>query len=153
VSILIDASRAPLIITTASGVLNDTEYAAHLDECTKLIVQPARPYAYVYDGTRIDQMPSSCRQLQATWINTHRPVIGRLNRGCGFAFASAITRGLLTAVHWISPPPYPHSISATRDDAIRWCLDRLVRAGDMSRESAGLIERALVRREAPRASA
>jgi predicted Zn-ribbon and HTH transcriptional regulator len=140
VPIVLDVSRAPLLITTATGVLREAEYRDHLTQCTELIVKVGRPYAYVYDGTGIVQMPSSCRKLQAEWINEHRMVIRSLNRGCGFAFASALTRGLLTAVHWLSPPPYPHAIFAVRGEAIRWCIDQLVGAGDLSRGNADQVE-------------
>jgi len=122
----LDSSQAPLFIATATGILTDEEYAAQLAEWTKQIIEPGRPYAFVYNGTGIRRMTAGQRKLQSDWINHHRPTIKRLNRGCGFAFDSAFTRGLLRAVHWLSPPPYPYAIFATHDEAIDWCSKQLV---------------------------
>jgi DNA-binding transcriptional regulator YiaG len=121
----LDASRAPLFIATASGILTDDEYEAQLAEWTEQIIKPDRPYAFVYNGTGIRRMTPAQRKLQADWINCHRATIKRLNRGCGFAFDSAFTRGLLRAVHWLSPPPYPYAIFATRQEAVAFCLRQL----------------------------
>jgi hypothetical protein len=127
----LDATNAPLIVATAIGTLNDIDYRAHLDECSTKIIAPGKPYAFVYDGTRIASMPATCRKMQSDWINSNKATVARLNHGCGFAFDSLLTRNFLTAVHWISPPPYPYAVHATRRGALRWCLDRLVEAGDL----------------------
>jgi hypothetical protein len=121
----LDASRAPLFIATASGILTDDEYEEQLAEWTERVIKPGRPYAFVFNGTGIRQMTPAQRKLQSDWINGHRATIKKLNRGCGFAFDSPFTRGLLRAVHWLSPPPYPYAIFATRDEAVAFCLKQL----------------------------
>jgi hypothetical protein len=133
----LSTARAPLFITTASGVLSDSEYVAHLEDCTKRILDANQIYAYVYDGTRIEKMTAHQRKLQADWIKAHEATIRRLNKGCGFAFDSIITRGLLTAVHWLTPPPYPYVVVATREAAIEWCLQKLEMVTPARRAGAG----------------
>jgi len=126
----------PLGIITATGRLTDAEYRAHLAEVTERLLLPEGFLALAWDGVLITEMPSSCRKLQADWINANRFAIKRKMRGIGFAFGSPFTRGLLTAVHWLSPPPYAHTVVSTRDESIRWCVDKLVRAGDLSDRAA-----------------
>ena len=121
----LDVSMAPLFVATATGAVTDEEYSAQLVEWTERIIEPGRPYAFVFDATGIRNVSRAQRKLQADWINDHRAAIKRLNRGCGFAFNCAVTRGLLKAVHWLSPPPYPYAIFATRDEALAWCLKQL----------------------------
>jgi serine/threonine protein kinase len=135
-SITFDDSRFPLIVVTLVGRLTDVEYAAYLDDRTARLIDRGEVYALVYDGAGIVEMAPSTRRLQAGWINRHRAAISALNQGCGFVFGSARLRGLLTAVHWVSPPPYPYAVFSRRADAMKWCLDRLAevdREGALSR--------------------
>ena len=126
--VLINRKHHPLVIATAYGVLTDDEYAAHLEECADATLARDTPYAYVYDGVGLDKMAPTTRRLQADWINKHSVAIKKLNVGCGFAFVG-LNRPLLTAVHWMSPPPYPYKIFGARRDATRWCIEQLRSAG------------------------
>jgi hypothetical protein len=38
---------------------------------------------------------------------------------------SAIARGALTALLWVWKPASPHHVSATSEDAVDWCLQRI----------------------------
>ena len=121
--------RAPLMVVTAIGVLTDEQYRRHLVHCTKRLIARNRPYAYVYDATRGERMTATHRKMQADWLTQNSRAIARLNLGCAFAFSSPMARGMLRAVHWLSPLVYEYSVHSTRQAAIEWGLKRLARAG------------------------
>jgi hypothetical protein len=123
--IVLTDSHAPVLIATLSGEVTDKEYAAHVVQFEAMSVARGRPYAYVYDATLGRSMPPTTRQIQADWIIEHKPLIQKLCCGVAFVVGSAIQRGVLTAVHWLSPPPYAYAVYARRAEATKWCIEQL----------------------------
>jgi hypothetical protein len=126
--ISIDATMFPLVVTTASGVLTDDEYRTHLAELTRVTVDKHKPYAYVYDGTGVENMAPSQRAMQAAWINEHRESIAAMCVGCGFAMPM-FWRPVMNIIHLLSPPPYEYDVSGSLVDAIRWAMVQLEKHG------------------------
>jgi hypothetical protein len=130
-AIVSDSTKHPLILVTATGVVTDAEMQGFLSGCSKYLDEVGLPYAFVYDGTGVRQMPATCRKLQAEWVNRRRLLLAKLIRGCGYALATPTARAALTAFRWIAPLPYPHAVFETRGEATLWCIAALVRAGDL----------------------
>jgi len=42
---------------------------------------------------------------------------------------SPFTRGIVTAVHWITPPVYPYKIFGNRREGERWARQQLITRG------------------------
>jgi hypothetical protein len=53
----------------------------------------------------------------------------RLNAGTATVIASPLVRGILTAIHWLSPPPHPFLNVATVEDGLTFLNTCAVRAG------------------------
>ena len=123
--ITLDVTRFPLVITTATGLLTDAAYKTYLLEFRAATLDRRQTYAHVYDASSVEKMASTQRSLQADYIVAHREQIARYNKGTAFVLHSPLVRGLLTAVQWMSPPPYPYTIVASREQAITWCVARL----------------------------
>ena len=121
----LDASQRPLMVVSGHGDLNLDEYSRYLTECTREFFQSGEPYTLIFDATGMTTMSSKIRKLQAEWINEHRSSIQKLCRGTAFVLTSSFQRGVLTAVHWVSSPPYPFTIVATFDEAKAWADKQL----------------------------
>ncbi|MEN9581926.1 MAG: hypothetical protein RJA70_4935, partial [Pseudomonadota bacterium] len=47
------------------------------------------------------------------------------NAGSALVVPSAIARGIVTAVFWMTPPKFPHQAFAHRADALEWARNQL----------------------------
>jgi hypothetical protein len=50
--------------------------------------------------------------------------------GIVFVVASAVVRGILTALFWIRRVPVPHTIAPDLDEALSWAIARCREAGE-----------------------
>jgi hypothetical protein len=123
--ITLDVTHYPLVITTATGALIDDDYLSYLVALEAATLARKRAYAHVYDALGAGIMSPTQRKLQADYIVRNKAEIARCNRGTAFALRSPLIRGVLTAVQWMSPPPYPYAVVSTREEAIGWCSARL----------------------------
>ena len=138
--ITLDITHRPLFIVTLVSAPSDAEIRGNLAEWTASFFPAQKPYALVYDAKDATQFSPRQRQMTADWVTLHAGQIRSLCAGCSFVFATAMQRGVMTAVHWMSPPPYPVHVTKTRVDAIRWCLSQL-QAAHMAVGDSHAIER------------
>jgi hypothetical protein len=88
------------------------------------------PYTVIADTTMIKTIPSALvRAAVAKGEARTAEFEAKLNHGTAVIVANDITRGVATAVFWLSPPAYPMRMFANFDDALAWVLTRLDDAG------------------------
>jgi hypothetical protein len=83
-------------------------------------------YALLLDTTRAHRAPNAGeRQLLASWMKTADEQVTRWGVGAAIIVESALIRGSLTALSWISHSGRPIVYLASRGDGARWCAERL----------------------------
>jgi hypothetical protein len=60
------------------------------------------------------------RKMVADMLDSRRDKLARITTGFAMATPSAITRGALTAVFWLAPPPYSWRVVEAPKDAFKW---------------------------------
>ena len=124
--LLLDASLSPIFITTSVAGVSDDEWRQHYQDLSRQVLQRSQPYAFVVDATDAEGRPSATqRRLQVEWIRANAQTIKTFCRGGAFVLPSPVVRGIVTAIHWLSPPPYPFAIFAKKTEAIAWCRAKL----------------------------
>jgi hypothetical protein len=75
--------------------------------------------AQITDMTRIHQLPpASQRKYAGDWVRDTAELQKATSVGGANITPSAILRGIITAIHWISKPPTPVAFFATRNEAM-----------------------------------
>ncbi len=123
-SVTLDASRPPIRRVTVEGTITEAAVRAYLADAARLLDTGAE-HVLVYDLLRMNALGAVHRRIQAEWIVEHRLAIRKLCRGAGFAMCSAVQRGALTALLWLTPLPFGHAIFATVAEAESWALQQM----------------------------
>jgi hypothetical protein len=98
-------------------------------------------YALACDAMNVSRpLDANGRRDIGQWLIANRKNLERFCVGSGIAFPSALVRGAMTALYWITPSPMPMYYPATFAEAARWCVERLEAAG----EPVGIKARAVI---------
>ncbi len=63
---------------------------------------------------------AAARRRLSNLLNQYRSTVAKNTLAYSLVTPSATVRGILTAVFWVSPPPYPHKICGTVKEAFEW---------------------------------
>ena len=121
----IDDSEAPLYILTYPADNEDEELIKRHDEIADWYETVDRPIAWVVDCTGIQKATATQRKIVSEHTDKILPYSKRFNMGTGIVITSSWVRGLLTAIFWLSPPPFPYKIFDTVEHAKAWSRARL----------------------------
>jgi hypothetical protein len=140
--IALSLERWPLVDTTLVGETSDAEMLAYLDDFIARVVDRHEPFVAIVDARLMRGAPSArMRRMIADWEEKHANVGSRYNRGFVLVSQSTLMRGVMRAIHWMSPPRIPTIIVATAQEAELWARGHLrneklrtSRGGDRERE-------------------
>ncbi len=86
-------------------------------------------HVLIVDLTRGTTVPSAAvRQRIKAFEDKTRSLSAAKNYGSAIVMSSALVRGAMTALRWISPPPAPNAYFGTVPDAANWCVSLLQKA-------------------------
>jgi hypothetical protein len=126
--IQVDESRFPLVVVTFVGQLADHEFDRYLLTMSR-VLQRRTKNALVFDALRAAAPTAMQRSKQAAWLKANRDLIVQYSCGSAFVIASAIIRGGLTAILWVSPIPGAHTVVSTLAEGEAWAFGRLAAEG------------------------
>jgi hypothetical protein len=126
----LDVSTYPILVVRYPADADRRESATQVDQFYDAFCAWADarqvPYTVIADTTAIKTMPSALVRAAIAKGEARTAVFeARLNKGTAVVVANNITRGVATAVFWLSPPAYPMRVFATFADALAWILARL----------------------------
>jgi hypothetical protein len=131
-SIILKTQDWPIVITTINGNLEEAQLLTYFDEFMTRVLQRGELFASIVDARNIDDAPSArVRRIVADWENQHGAMGEKVNVGIAIVTTSALVRGAMTAINWISPPRVPTTYEARLNDAITWANARLRERGVM----------------------
>lgn len=123
-SIVVDSSRAPLLLVRFDGAVDDDAFRGYLQELTAWLDRGQR-YAIVLDARTASPPPAHQRRMQADMIKAEAKRLKQLCVGGAFVIPSPLVRGALTAILWIQPLPWEHTVVADLEAAEAWARNRL----------------------------
>jgi hypothetical protein len=130
----LDVSAYPILVVRYPADANSPEAAAQVDEFYEAFYVWATtrqaPYTVIADTSMIERIPSAVvRAAVARGEARTAAFEAQLNKGTAVVVVNDFTRGVATAVYWLSPPTYPTRLFATFDNALAWILTQLDAAG------------------------
>lgn len=132
-AIEVDESRWPLVVIRwPSGSVTDDDVEEFL-RLSKTHLLRGQRFASLHDGVRASGLDSKQRRRMSEHVNDSRRLLERWHVAAAIVSPSALVRGIVTAVNWVSPPPFPQRQFATRAEAEAWILGALAADAEPAR--------------------
>jgi hypothetical protein len=107
----------------------DADLAAMIAEVERITSAMSSPFGWVTDISNVLKAPPVQRRMYAESEKRLAKWDALYCAGTGVCCRGSLTRGILTAVHWISPPAYPFKIFSHALEAERWARQQLINRG------------------------
>lgn len=125
----VEARAWPFVITVLPATLSEdftTRYFAKQAE----FLQRAQPWVHLVDIRPLCRIPDArIRALIGEHTKRLEHLSARYNRGTALVLESPLARGVLTAIHWISPPTYRFASVATPAEGVEYLRTELRESG------------------------
>lgn len=118
-----DASRAPYIIMRVPAVVGDDMLEGALREVSRWLLEDVNAlFSFVANFERPLKITARQRRMMANAERQYAHVDRTYNAGQAVIVQSPMTRGVLTAVYWLSPPVYPYAFFSDMESAFSWLV-------------------------------
>ena len=108
-----------------NGEISDEHFERYLEASRRLIDERPGAYGLLIDCGLRPHLTARQRARQAAYLDEHREQMVALCRGQAFVLTSALNRGFLRAIFWLSPPQVPYAIFETPSEARAWLRSKL----------------------------
>lgn len=127
--ILLDESLFPLVFSAFPTRFEDHDIDRYLD-AFRAIHDRGEPFLHLSDLCRAGSMSSSLmRKKAARFVEEEGERSRRLCLGSAQIADNALIRGAMTAIYWLSPPPYPSAVVSSLDEGIAFLQGRAQEEG------------------------
>ena len=113
-------------VTCFTRVMDDASFAKYCDVWSHhLDSLPAdRASGVLHEVVGKGDMDARRRKMLGEVLRTRKEKLARINAGFVMVTSSSITRGIMTAVFWFAPPPYPSQVMPNARDGLAWLAGR-----------------------------
>ena len=126
--IVFDDAEYPLVVVRFDGGFSDDaffRYLGQLDLMTDRAFRDRQRVSFVMDARATVTPQPSQRRAMGDWMKQNQQAAAATCAGFAFVIPSAIVRGALTAILWISPMPAPHALFGEMGPALTWAREQL----------------------------
>ena len=124
---------APVVYTRLFGTQNEQEFVEYHERLRVAMVETrsqGRRTVTILDLTAAAPLTARQRAMQIEWSRQTDALFREVSLGIVFVVASAVVRGILTALFWIRRVPVPHAIVQDLDEAVSWAIARCRETGE-----------------------
>jgi len=114
----------PILLCKAVGESTDEDIAEYLRWLEQLLARKKR-HVLIVDASAGKSMKGTHRQQIAQWNKNNATELRKYRAGLVLVTDSAMLRGVLTAIYWISAPPFPYHVADTTVRARIWAREQL----------------------------
>jgi DNA-binding transcriptional regulator YbjK len=115
----VDSHRLPLLHIRYDGPFSDQELGTYLSQLDDVLRTPGRKVAIIDLLTAVAP-PASQRRAQAAWIERNEALLRQNFTATAIVTDSALIRGVVTAIFWVRPLPYPTQVVEGMEAAREW---------------------------------
>ncbi len=116
----LDVTHAPIYIARLPRVSDDGDLIQYFAALEPFLLKHTRPYVFITDTTFVTSATATQRRIVAESDIRLREHDAKWCAGVAIVAKTALVRGAVTAVYWISPPVYPYRVVATLSEGIVW---------------------------------
>jgi hypothetical protein len=123
----------PVVYTRLFGTQTDDEFVEYHERVRVAMVEAlsqGRRTVTILDLSEARALTARQREMQMEWSSQTDALFREVSLGIVFVVASAVVRGVLTALFWIRRVPVPHVIARDLDEALSWAMARCREAGE-----------------------
>ena len=120
----IDDSRWPLVLVDWVGDVTLEEIDAHFEKMA-MLTRRGRRFAVLVDMRGIEHQTAAHRQRGAEKLKSLAREAREAVVCTAHVVSSSIERGVLTAVYWLSAPPFETKVFTDRGAAQAWLSEKL----------------------------
>jgi hypothetical protein len=118
-----DDSHPHLCVVTLGNELEDRDIADLYERTLRVFAR--RRHVVLLVDARNSQLTARQRKLMVAHMKEHEDEFHHWVVGSALVIESALARGTLTALMWMSSPPYEQKAFRTLDAARAWALERV----------------------------
>jgi len=122
---MLDLSRWPLVHLASKPRTNDEDIARFLKNLEVVLRSRHGPFAVVHDFRGTKELSAKQRRSISDHLKQNTETYRLRCVGYAFVFDDPALRGALTAIFWMTPPPYQHRIFPDVRSADAWVTSRL----------------------------
>jgi len=124
---LVMGAVAGVLVVRLGRSISDAVYAKHLSELARSIDerQPGTRIAVLYDSLGGVDTDAKRRQQAADMFAARRSKLAASTAAFALVTDSSLMRGVLRAVFWMAPPPYPWSVRATLREGLEYLREHV----------------------------
>jgi hypothetical protein len=115
----VERDTLPLLRLRYVGDFSDAELSGFFHELEAILALPTRKVC-LFDLRAATPGSAEQRQLQGAWIKRHQQALAKGFAAAAIVTDSALIRGAITAVFWISPLPFPSHVAPSLRAAEEW---------------------------------
>lgn len=147
-----DDSAWPLLVIQLPPLMNNQTAVRSIVEGFEDAYRRNARFASILDGSAVVKFPGTLeRKALLDWVGqeSRLETERRLSVATGLVLPSGPMRAFVSALNWVNRPATPQKVTATQEEAVTWCCERLEEAGIVLPSALG----ALRARRAPSARA
>jgi hypothetical protein len=121
----IDIAEAPLYVMRFPAHATDAQIREFCEHREAWARTASHRCAWVADLSRLAGVSATQRKMFADHLKRFEAHDVAHNQGSAIVVPSAVLRGIMTAVFWLSPPKFPNQAFASIDAAMLWARQKL----------------------------
>ncbi len=110
------------------GMPDERAFVAFMDDAgawVRALYSTGQRNAVIIDPSGMDDVPANLRKRAGEWRKGHQDLFRETIIAAAYITPSALMRGVITAIFWVSTPVVPVQTFATQTEALAW-LERRV---------------------------
>jgi hypothetical protein len=125
----VDDEAFPFVVSVLPPAPDERFFQAYFRTQNELLNRKQR-WVHLVDTRRVVRLPDArSRTIITDETEKMKPLSRVYNIGTATIFESALTRGIMTAIHWVSPPPHPFATVASVEEGLDYLNSCLMKAG------------------------
>lgn len=122
--VAVDVQLWPIVVIHVRDGANVGDFDAFIADYGRLVYERQSRFVGVTDLTGLTRPPGAKERARlAEWMNETKPLMERYGQASTNVLESALARGALTALYWLSRPPVPQATHASLYEALIWARD------------------------------
>lgn len=119
-----DESKWPQLVCLASGESSDEDMDTYIATLVRAL-ERKEPHVLIVDARKGQLLRGTHRKRVAEWNSENAAQLSRYRAGLVLVSPSVMLRGMITAIYWLHPAPFPYKAVSTMEEAAHWAELRI----------------------------